>query len=127
MSWCRDCSSPLLASPRQRRQQQLRPRPMRYVTGPSPVVSSCCHHLFIFLRLLILPADAPGLISISLARTSRRRRIGRWRRSGRRGGVVLLLMVLGLKLISANTKSCHACSGSPCFMMKNRSSLSGEA
>lgn len=57
-----------------------RPRPMRYVTGPSPAISNCCHHLFIFpfpsrfnppLTLLPTATAGPGLINISQSEPGR--------------------------------------------------------
>lgn len=60
------------------------PRPMRYVTGPSPAISNCCHHLFIFAfpsrftpPFILLPVRlptataGPGLINVSESRRGR--------------------------------------------------------
>lgn len=79
-------SSPPLSTPPVDRREELcsersrltsvasPPHPMRYVTGPSPAISSCCHHLFIFPGFVLLPARlptataGPGLINISESR-----------------------------------------------------------
>lgn len=87
------------------------PHPMRYVTGPSPAISSCCHHLFIFPGSSSSPRVCPQrrLVQVSLTSASRGEDEER---------VLSLLIVLGLELIAPNARSCHACSALQCFTVR---------
>lgn len=77
-------SSPPLSTPPVDRREELcsersrltsvasPPHPMRYVTGPSPAISSCCHHLFIFPGSSSSPRVCPQrrLVQVSLTSAS---------------------------------------------------------
>lgn len=116
-------SSPPLSTPPVDRREELcsersrltsvasPPHPMRYVTGPSPAISSCCHHLFIFPGSSSSPRVCPQrrLVQVSLTSASRGEDEER---------VLSLLIVLGLELIAPNARSCHACSALQCFTVR---------
>lgn len=116
-------SSPPLSTPPVDRREELcsersrltsvasPPHPMRYVTGPSPAISSCCHHLFIFPGSSSSPRVCPQRRPVQVSLTSASRGEDEER-------VLSLLIVLGPELIAPNARSCHACSALQCFTVR---------
>lgn len=99
----RDHTSPL----------QLRPHPVRYVTGPSTAISNCCHHLF----SSPFPScfDSPRTSAYSHGRSR-----SRYHQSFSMDEEKILsaLIVSGLQIMAAHVLLCHPRSVRRCFIPK---------